>query len=150
MNLFADVPGVVTKIKSFVGEVRFLSNFHESRIIFDGIEFPTVEHAFQAAKTLDFPDRVTISQLDSPGKAKRIGRQVALRPDWEEIKEQIMLELIILKFVTHRRLKEQLLATGTAELIEGNSWGDTHWGVCKGVGRNELGKILMLVRDQLK
>ncbi len=140
----------VTKVKQFDGEFRFLSNFYPAVVFFDGIEYPTTEHAFQAAKTLDFHKRYEVSRLGTPGKAKRSGRQLKLRPDWNNIREQVMMELVILKFVNWRGLREKLLATGTAELIEGNSWGDTHWGVCKGKGLNHLGRILMLVRDQLR
>jgi ribA/ribD-fused uncharacterized protein len=139
-----------TKITSFDGEYRFLSNFYPAKVTHDGIEYPTTEHAFQAAKSLHFGERWELSRLPTPGQAKRAGRQNKLRADWEQAKDQIMLELTILKFVNHRKLKEQLLATGTAELIEGNNWGDTYWGVCNGQGTNVLGKILMLVRGQLR
>jgi hypothetical protein len=140
-----------TKIKEFEGEFRFLSNFWTAKVSYDGIEYPTTEHAFQAAKTLDFGLRWEISQLPTPGKAKRAGRKLPLRPDWDQVKDQIMLELTILKFMNHRKLKEALLATGTAELVEGNNWGDAYWGVVKGQGGlNHLGKILMLVRGQLR
>jgi len=139
-----------TKIKEFQGEFRFLSNFWPARLHHDGIEYPTTEHAFQAAKTLDFRDRWNISKLPTPADAKREGRKLVLRPDWEAVKDQVMLELTILKFMNHRKLKEQLLATGHAELIEGNTWGDKYWGVCGGEGHNHLGKILMLVRGQLR
>ncbi len=138
------------KIEQFQGEARFLSNFYPTQVTHDGIEYPTTEHAFQAAKTLHFGERWQISQLDTPGKAKQAGRRNELRPDWEQVKDQIMMELTILKFVNHRGLREQLLSTGTAELIEGNTWGDEYWGVCDGKGLNTLGKILMLVRDQLR
>lgn len=139
-----------TRIKTFHGEAAFLSSFWAAPITFDGIEFPTVEHAYQAAKTLDFHRRYEISKIATPGQAKRAGQKVTLRPDWENIKEQIMLELVILKFMTHRKLRDLLLSTGHAELIEGNTWGDTYWGVCNGVGQNVLGKVLMLVRGQLR
>lgn len=139
-----------TKIEQFRGEARFLSNFYPAEVTHDGIEYPTTEHAFAAAKTLHFGERWQISQLSTPGKAKRAGRQNELRPDWEQVRDQIMMELTILKFVNHRHLKELLLSTGNAELIEGNTWDDKYWGVCDGEGLNTLGKILMLVRDQLR
>jgi len=141
---------VPTKIKRFEGEARFLSNFWPAVVTHDGVQYPTTEHAFQAAKTLDFEQRWEISKLETPGQAKRAGRKLQIRPDWEQVKEQVMLELTILKFMNHRKLKELLLATGTAELIEGNNWGDKTWGVCDGEGQNLLGKILMLVRSQLR
>lgn len=138
-----------TKIEEFSGEFRFLSNFWLACVPHDGIEYPSTEHAYQAAKTLDFGVRWEISQLSTPGKAKRAGQKGQLRPDWEAIKKQVMTELTILKFAHHPGLKRWLLDTGTAELIEGNNWGDTYWGVCKGAGHNHLGQILMLVRDLL-
>lgn len=143
------------KIKQFDGEFRFLSNFYPSVVTLDGVWYPTVEHAFQAAKTLDFHRRWEISKLATPGMAKRAGRQVVLRPDWEQlvgdfqVKQLVMKELTFQKYARNPRLRHQLLATGNAELIEGNTWGDTYWGVCRGEGRNELGKILMHVRGAL-
>lgn len=137
-------------ITEFRGEFRFLSNFWPANITHDGIWYPTVEHAFVGAKTLDFAQRWEISQLEKAGDAKRAGRQLQLRPDWEQVKVAIMDELCLLKFLGHTELKHQLLATGEAQLIEGNTWGDTFWGVCQGTGRNELGKILMGVRSKLR
>lgn len=134
-------------IESFDGPFRFLSNFHQVRITHDGISFTTTEHAFQAAKTLDFAARWEISLLETPGKAKRAGRKLVLRPDWDEVKLSVMTELTILKFSNHAWLREKLIGTHGRELIEGNKWNDTFWGVCNGEGQNHLGKILMHVRD---
>lgn len=72
-----------------------------------------------------------------------------LRPDWEEAKVGIMEELVRLKFTAHADLRARLLATGDAELIEGNNWNDRFWGVCRGQGQNQLGLILMKVRSEL-
>ena len=129
----------------FNSEYVFLSNFYPSPIIIDGIKYPTVEHAYQAAKTIDRREKLAIAATRSPGQAKRMGRKISLRRDWEEVKILTMLELLHLKF-RHPVLKDQLLATGDTELIEGNNWGDTFWGVCCGKGSNKLGKLLMLVR----
>lgn len=85
-----------------------------------------------------------------PNLAKRKGRNVQLRNDWEEVKEQYMYEIVLAKFKQNRDLKKRLLATGTSELIEGNTWGDVIWGMCKGQGENKLGKILMRIRNELK
>ena len=137
------------KIDCFDGEFDFLSNFYESTIYHDGIKYPTVEHAFQAAKTMDLNERIKIANMNTPGKAKRAGRKVALRPDWEQVKFEVMKELVTIKFL-NPDLKAKLLATKNAELIEGNTWNDTCWGVCKGIGQNNLGKILMEVRENLK
>ena len=83
-------------------------------------------------------------------EAKRLGRRVKLRPDWEDIKDEVMYEVVLDKFKRNDNLKEKLLDTANAELIEENWWNDTYWGVCKGKGKNKLGKILMKVRDELK
>jgi len=139
----------MTRIERFTGDYDFLSNFHPSPIEVDGILYPTVEHAFQAAKTFVLEEKQGIAAAATPGRAKRMGRKVQLRPDWEHVKVGIMEELVRLKFATHADLREKLLATGNAELIEGNNWNDTFWGVCRGRGRNELGLILMKLRSEL-
>lgn len=134
-------------IDSFQGEHAFLSNFAASEIEFEGIVFPTVEHAFQAAKTLNMTKRKEIAALPSPGHAKRAGRSVELRPDWEEIKIDVMLECVRKKFQIPE-LREALDNTGSELLVEGNWWKDTFWGICEGRGQNNLGKILMKVREE--
>lgn len=138
-------------INSFSGAYAFLSNFEPSPIYYDGFSYPTVEHAFQAAKTLDMTERKTnFTEKQTPGQAKRNGRKVNLRPDWEDVKVPIMYELLLLKFTTHPELASKLLSTYPAILIEGNYWHDTFWGICDGVGLNMLGKLLMKVRDTLR
>lgn len=139
-------------IDSFDGEFAFLSNFYEQpNLITDemNIAYPTVEHYFQAAKTLDKNERKRISILETPGKAKRAGRHVKLRSDWEEVKTDIMRRALMKKF-SDPLMRKKLLETGDAELVEGNYWGDTCWGVCNGVGENRLGKLLMGIRESLK
>lgn len=138
----------MNQITEFSGEYRFLSNFWPARVELDGVIYPSVENAFQAAKTFDSKQRIPFT-LCSPRDAKRAGRKVSLRADWENVKLQIMEDLVTQKFTNHSYLKEQLKATGQTTLIEGNTWGDTFWGVCKGVGKNHLGKILMRVRSKL-
>jgi ribA/ribD-fused uncharacterized protein len=137
-------------IDKFDGDYAFLSNFYEAPCKFEGEVYPTVEHAFQAAKTLDLDERKRIAKAETPGQAKRMGRNVSLRADWEDIKTDVMRECLISKF-SHPVLKMQLLATDEEELIEGNYWHDTCWGICScekcnGKGENRLGKILMEVR----
>ena len=134
-------------IDAFIKTNRFLSNFYPCKVTYEGITYPTTEHAFQAAKTLDQSLRKTIANLPQPSEAKKEGRNLQLRPDWEKIKVQVMRELLLLKF-SDPELKKKLLATGKEELIEGNWWGDTFWGVCKGTGQNMLGKLLMEIRDK--
>lgn len=135
-------------IVSFSGEYRFLSNFYPAVVQLDGLEFPTVEHAYQAAKTLNLEARALIQSLASPARAKRAGQQVVLRENWEHDKVAVMHDLLTQKFADPD-LAQQLLATGQRNLVEGNTWGDTFWGVCDGVGLNWLGKLLMTVRTDL-
>ena len=118
-------------INNFEGKYEFLSNFYESPFTWRGNTYPTVEHAFQAAKTLDPIYRQAIATAKTPGKAKRLGRAANLRPDWEEVKEQIMYECVLAKFSQNMGLMLALLATGNEELIEGTLWCDNEWGDCK-------------------
>lgn len=124
-----------------------MSNFYPVSIEYEGLIYPSVEHAFQAAKTVSVYQRAGILEAPTPTLAKRMGKQVTLRPNWEDIKIRVMESLIKQKF-QHKELKEKLLATGNEELIEGNWWGDTFWGVYKGKGFNYLGKILMKIREE--
>jgi len=135
-------------IDSFDGEYRFLSNFWPVEIEFEGIQFSSVEAAYQAAKTLDVIKRMVIAVLP-PNKAKRAGKKLELRPDWEAIKIPVM-EILIRKKFQNPELKAKLLATDDKPLIERNHWGDTFWGICNEEGENHLGRILMQVRDELR
>lgn len=134
-------------VLEFKGETAFLSNFYPAVVLLDGVEYPTVEHAYQAAKTLDLEIRKKFLQTSGPGGAKKLGQTIKIRDDWENAKIGIMDDLVRQKF-QNRRLK-RLLSNCTGQIVEGNFWGDTFWGVCKGQGRNELGKILMKIRDEL-
>jgi ribA/ribD-fused uncharacterized protein len=136
------------EIRSFSGAYEFLSNFYYVAIQFEGEWYLSVENAYQAAKSLVPAQRERFREV-GPGGAKRLGRQVTLRPDWEEVKEEVMLELLRKKFA-YNGLRLQLLETGNAQLIEDNTWGDTYWGVCGGKGRNRLGVLLMQVREELR
>lgn len=138
-------------IDRFDGDYAFLSNFYPS-LIFDsndGFIYPTVEHFFQAKKSLILREREMISKAETPGRAKRMGRKVQLRSDWEDIKLFVMEDALRRKF-SKPRFKEALLDTGDEELIEGNWWHDTFWGVCDGIGENNLGKLLMKIREEFK
>lgn len=137
-------------INKFEGEFDFLSNFSPAEVTLGGEIYPTVEHAFQAAKTLDYDERLKIQKALTPNKAKRIGQKVALRPDWDNIKRGVMIGILVQKFAPHTENGQKLIATGNAELIEDNWWGDTYWGVCKGEGENHLGKLLMEIRKKLQ
>jgi ribA/ribD-fused uncharacterized protein len=111
--------------------------------------YPSAEHAFQAMKTLNSAERRSIALAATPGQAKKAGRALSLREDWERVKDEQMLKILRVKFAV-APLAEKLLETGDQELVEGNWWGDTYWGVCKGTGQNKLGKSLMTVRAELK
>jgi ribA/ribD-fused uncharacterized protein len=136
-------------IDSFRGQYFFLSNFCEVPVIYDGITYLNNEVAFQAQKTINKEERIDFSMLN-PSQAKRMGRRVSLRPDWEDVKFDIMYEICKAKFTQNQSYKENLLKTGDAELIEGNDWGDKIWGQVDGIGENHLGKILMRIREELK
>lgn len=136
-------------IESFQGQYRFLSNFYPAAVELDGLLYRSVEHAYQAAKTNDKAERDRIRSCEKPWQAKRLGRTVTLRGDWEEIKLDVMFRLLRDKF-SQSHLRDLLMATGDARLIEGNDWGDTFWGVAWGRGHNHLGKLLMQVRDELR
>ena len=131
-------------------EHRFLSNFWRSPVPFDGYTVATVEHAYQASKSLDPDVRWALAHAHSPAAAKAFGRRCQLRPDWESVKVSIMKDLLRLKFAPGTELAARLLATYPADLIEGNTWGDREWGVVDGVGRNLLGLLLMEVREELR
>jgi len=137
------------KIDFFRGKYFFLSNFFEAPVEYDGLKFKNSEAAFQAQKCSSYEQRKQFQELD-PSRAKRKGRNVVLRHDWDKIKIKEMLGIVRNKFQQNEDLKEKLLATGDAYLEEGNDWGDTIWGVCNGKGQNNLGKILMQVREELR
>jgi len=134
-------------ISGFQGDYRWLSNFEPVDVVFEGEIYPSVEHAYVAAKTLDRTTRRSIAALATPGAAKRAGKSIKLRTDWEEVKLKVMSELVRQKF-QHVRMRKLLLATEDAQIIETNSWGDVFWGVCQGVGQNHLGRIIMEVRAE--
>lgn len=134
-------------IESFSGEYRFLSNFYPVEVVLDGVTYPSVEHAYQAAKTLDLEKRKEILGV-TPGFAKRLGQQLKLRPDWNDVKLSVMTRLNEQKYM-RPDLREKLCDTYPQDLVEGNTWGDTFWGVCDGKGSNHLGQILMTIRMQL-
>lgn len=138
------------KIAGFFRDYRFLSNFHGCPIKYNGQFYTSTEAAFQAAKSLDPVDHQRFTAL-TPAESKKEGRLLQLREDWDQVKDEIMLEITFLKF-KDPELAEKLVATGDAVLEETNHWFDTYWGVDyqSGEGRNTLGKILMIVRGVLK
>ncbi len=145
-------------IDSFSGSYRFLSNFYWVDVEMFGETYPSVEHAFQAAKMEDPERRGGIRIAMTPGDAKRMGRNLPLRPDWEEIKLLVMEELLRRKFAqfdkfdsrgTGELLLTRLVNTRPHRLIEGNTWGDTFWGECNGYGLNYLGYLLEKIREEV-
>lgn len=137
------------RIGEFQGQYRFLSNFWPCKVVYMAIEFGSVEAAYQASKCAITSDIVRFAKL-SPGDSKRLGRIITLRDDWERVKLSMMMDFVQQKFTRDEFLRSMLLSTDDAELIEGNYWNDTYWGVCRGKGENHLGKILMMVRESLR
>ena|SRR5664279_1068471 len=117
-----DAKEIVQPITSFAGEYSFLSNFYPAPIVLDGEDYPSVEHAFQAAKTDDLEERRAIRETPSPVTAKHRGKRVTLCAGWNDLRFGVMEMLVRQKFMRHSALRERLLSTGDAELIEGNTW----------------------------
>ena len=143
------VASELKSITSFRGESAFLSNMSESSFKVGQETYPTVEHFFQAMKTTDPAQRAKILATKTAGEAKKVGRTVTLRKNWNQIREEVMETGLRAKFQQNPELKKKLINTGDAELIEGNTWGDTFWGQVDGKGSNKLGKLLMKIRDEL-
>jgi ribA/ribD-fused uncharacterized protein len=141
-------------IAHFNGKWACFSNFYPSIVMYEGVRYYTVEHAYQAAKTLDRELRLGMSQLHNPATAKRLGRLLPLREDWESAKVGVMRDLIALKFAPGSMFASQLLLSSPEDLVEGNTWHDRFWGRCTcigcdGEGENVLGQLLMDRREQL-
>lgn len=145
---------ILKTIAGFQGQYRFLSNFWPCGILYEGILYPSTEHAYQAAKTLDIEARKEMASMSSPSDVKRAGRKAYIRYDWESIKETVMEDVLRIKF-SEPALMLMLKETSGAELIESNSWHDQFYGDCicpkhKSIaGKNVLGKILMRIRDEV-
>jgi ribA/ribD-fused uncharacterized protein len=135
-------------INEFKGKYYFLSNFYSTPVMYEGLLYQNNEAAFQSAKVKDLERRKQFCQLD-PSIAKKKGRNVLLRNDWEDIKDEVMYQCVKDKFTRNQDLRQRLIDTDNEELVEGNTWNDTYWGVCRGRGKNMLGKILMRVREEL-
>lgn len=145
-------------IMDFSGSYWFLNNFAAcDQLIYQGKEYSTSEHAFQAQKLVDLKMREQIRLAANPSIAKSMGRRCVLRSDWEQIKLQVMEEVLRAKFSQNPKFKFSLLRTGTSQLIEGNTWHDNIWGVClcsdcvpRQGGQNLLGLTLMKLRDEFR
>jgi ribA/ribD-fused uncharacterized protein len=136
-------------ITRFKGKYRFLSNFYENPILYDELWYKNAESAFQSHKIRGWVSRRMLFEHLTALEAKKLGRKVTLRRDWERVKDTIMYEVVLAKFQINH-LRTMLLETGDEELVEGNTWGDTYWGVCRGKGKNKLGHILMRVREEIR
>jgi ribA/ribD-fused uncharacterized protein len=136
-------------INSFRNEYFFLSNFYEAPVTYEGLTYQNNEAAFQAQKCADPKEREVFTTLN-PSEAKRTGRKVHLRKDWEQIKVSVMSDIVMAKFKQNPDLTKMLLDTGDAYLEEGNNWGDRIWGTVDGQGANCLGVILMETRAALQ
>lgn len=133
----------------------FLSNFYPQSVRYENITYITSEHAYQAAKSLDHDVRMLIHRCSTPGAAKRMGGAILCRSDWNSIKVDVMRTILMEKFKPGSEITSRLLETRDAILVEGNWWHDTFWGQCNcvkhhGVGENNLGKLLMEIRNELK
>lgn len=139
---------MIPPIEGFKGPHRYLSNFSQATVVGeDGLFYRTVEHAYQATKTVDVNYRREIGNKVWASQARMLGRMAPVRPGWEEMKVGVMRRLLLQKF-DRKGFRWQLLkSTAPRELIETNHWGDKFWGVYKGVGENHLGKLLMEIRD---
>jgi ribA/ribD-fused uncharacterized protein len=143
-------------VEEFKDEYSFLSNFFNANQALEGLTFPTNEHWFQSRKTKVFKERVAIETCYSPSTAKRLGRQVTLRKDWDKVKTMIMMKGLRAKFKQNKDIAKKLKETYPHKLTEGNYWHDNYWGdcfcpKCKNIkGANMLGKLLELVRINLK
>ncbi|MDY6324095.1 MAG: NADAR family protein [Catonella sp.] len=136
-------------INNFKEDYAFLSNFYEVPVTYEGLTYQNNEAAFQSAKCINKEDRKQFVNL-TPSEAKHLGRKIPLRSDWEQVKISIMEEIVKNKFEENGELREKLLATGDEYLEEGNTWGDRVWGTVDGKGANNLGKILMKVRSDIR
>jgi len=133
-------------ITEFSGQYRWLSNFWPVLVTFEGIVYPSTENAYQASKT--YSEYREPYKYYTPGRAKREGAKVAIRPDWDKL--AVMTELQDLKY-DDPWLQNLLVLTGDQHIIEGNTWGDTFWGECPlGTGDNNLGKIIMAKREKIR
>ncbi len=141
-------------ICSFRGKHRFLSNFYQSPVEYDGLVYPSVEAAYHAQKCASEEGRIKYTRVKNPTLAKMMGRREQLPDNWDAKSYDIMAAIVRAKFAVPE-LAAMLQATGDAYLEEGNHWHDNLWGNCSCdkcreiEGQNRLGRILMEVRSTL-
>jgi len=139
-------------IPSFDGKYRFLSNFYPAEIVWGGLRYPTSEHLYHAMKAATEAGREWVRAAPTAASAKSRGRQIKRVGGWGAKRVDVMRTVLLAKFGQHPKLAAKLIATGDAELVEGNTWGDTFWGrdLATGRGDNRLGKLLMELRGTLE
>lgn len=137
-------------VLGFFGDYRYLSNFHVCVFSWNGIVWSSSEHAYQSAKLKDTDLMKRFAKLSTPKDAKIAGGLIRCRSDWDEVKYEIMYQIVKAKFAQNGDIADMLVGTGSAYLEETNTWYDTIWGVCNGIGTNWLGEILMRVREEIK
>lgn len=140
---------MIEGIFGFFGKNRFLSNFAECIVFHEGWSYTSVEHAYQAAKTNNWEDKARIRNAASAGAAKKLGKEIVIRDDWDDVKVSIMKDLLTQKF-SQEPFKSLLIATDTLYIEETNYWNDTFWGVSREKGQNVLGNLLMQIREKIK
>ncbi|GAA5503128.1 riboflavin biosynthesis protein VVA0006 [Deinococcus xinjiangensis] len=146
---------IIGKAKGFKKEgYDWLSNMYECDVELGGVIYPSAENAFQSLKTDDPQIKQQFSQM-TPYNAKQFGGRTGglrLPDDWDTTRLDHMLTVLRAKFAQNPELADKLLATGGAELVEGNFWNDTFWGysIQKGEGENWLGCLLERVRRELR
>lgn len=144
----AEIPPVIDR---FRGTYSFLSNFSAYKVFYMGDTYYSAEAAYQGAKAATDLQRMKMVRVKRPDFARRIGRNMKpIRADWENVKLRVMYDIVKAKFLQNEKLQAKLLATRDRMLIEGNDWGDIFWGMVDGEGENNLGKILMRVREEIK
>lgn len=141
---------IYAPIDRFEGQWHFLSNFYEHPFQWGDHVWASGEHAYQAAKCYKDEEIEAIRLAPTPAAAKKLGRRSSMLENWDEIRIDMMRDIVWAKFSQDEQLTSQLLGTFGADLIEGNWWKDHFWGVCRGVGENNLGKILMWARSRLR
>lgn len=143
-------------VKGFFGAFRWLSNFFLVDVKFEGDVYPSTESAYQSAKIISRDERKQFQTRYWPNDsmrmgmmARKMGRMLKICDDWEHSKFDVMREVCQNKFFNNE-MRELLLLTKNSHLEETNDWGDQYWGVCGGVGDNNLGKILMKIREDMQ
>lgn len=138
----------------FSGELKFLSNMYpctiQMNVLGHSYTFGSAEAAFQAGKCLN-PNQVALfTKVENGSAAKKLGRRVNMRADWDTYRLAWMKQVLLCKFTQNPELLRQLLDTYPLPLSETNTWNDTYWGICNGVGKNHLGRLLMQIRDEYR